>query len=82
MCIANYKTAVKKLTDGITNKGKFPGNRVAKVLACALSLTEQSLLCAKNLKEKKKTREELDNAADRERCAREWFPKSSFIRRS
>ena len=45
-----YKSCVKGMTDGITNKGQFPGNRVAKVTACALSLTSQALRCLRGLK--------------------------------
>ena len=45
-----YKSCVKSMTDGITNKGQFPGNRVAKVSACALSLTSQALRCLRGIK--------------------------------
>ena len=45
-----YKSCVKTMTDGITNKGQFPGNRVAKVSACALSLTSQALRCLRGIK--------------------------------
>ena len=45
-----FKSFVRTVTDGITNKGQFPGNRVAKVTACALSLTSQALKCLRSLK--------------------------------
>ena len=45
-----FKSFVRMATDGITNKGQFPGNRVAKVTACALSLTSQALKTLRSIK--------------------------------
>ena len=60
-----FKSFARTVTDGITNKGQFPGNRVAKVTACALSLTSQALRCLRGIKsgglsaEKQKEDEDL-----------------------